>query len=305
MNLTNYILPILLPLVLAPLMPGIINRVKARFAGRQGQPILQTYYDIFKLLRKSAVYSQTTSFIFKLGPVLSLAAVICALFMVPIGGSSTLISFQGDIFLVVYLLGLGRFITIIAALDTGSSFEGMGASREAFFSALVEPAIMISLLGLAKLTGEYSLKGILSNLSALNWYLHAPTLGLIVAALFITLLAENARIPVDDPNTHLELTMIHEVMVLDHSGVDFAAITYGSTLKLWFGAAIISQVLFPFYSSNILANAAIHLLGMCVIAAAIGVVESCMARLRMFVVPQLLVSAVVLASAAILMIWIS
>ncbi|MCX7872258.1 MAG: NADH-quinone oxidoreductase subunit H [Verrucomicrobiae bacterium] len=304
MNCINSILTICLTAVSAPLLLGIINRVKATFAGRKGQPVLQTYYDIFKLLKKSAVYSLTTSFVFKLGPVLNLAAIFLALTMIPVGPLPPLFSFEGDIFLIIYLVAIGRFATILSALDTGSSFEGMGASREAFFSALAEPAILISLLAVAKLTGSYSLISIVEKISAVDWIAHAPALGLIVVSLFIILLAENARIPVDDPNTHLELTMIHEVMVLDHSGPDFAAITYGAALKLWLCAAIICSILLPIHTGNMFTDLVAWLCGMSIIAVAVGVVESTMGRLRLFVVPQLLVGAVVLAGTGILMILI-
>lgn len=302
--ITRALLPMVFAIAFAPLLPGIINRVKAWFAGRRGQPVFQTYYDIIKLLRKSAVFSKTTSEFFRLGPLVAMVSTMFAVFIVPLGPITSVLAFQGDIFLIVFLLALGRFATITAALDTGSSFEGMGASREAFFSSLVEPGIFLCMLGLAKLTGSFSMKSILYGLSAEHWFTHAPTLCLIVVALFIIMLAENARIPVDDPNTHLELTMIHEVMVLDHSGVEFGVITFTSALKLFLGSAIISQVLLPVHTGNTLADVAVRLCAMCVVMGIVGVVESTMARLRMFIVPQMLVGAIILAATGILMLWI-
>lgn len=302
--LAKSLISIILSIALAPVLFGLINRVKARFAGRKGQPILQPYYDIWRLLQKGIVYSSTTSWVFRIGSLISFSGIICALAMIPIGPFPPLISFDGDIFLVVYLLGAARFMTIISALDTGSSFEGMGASREAFFSALAEPAFLLSLMALAKITDAFSLSAMVSKLSADVWFFKGTSLALVIAALFIVLLSENARIPVDDPNTHLELTMIHEVMVLDHSGPDFAAINYGSAIKLWISAAIITPILFPLHNGNLFADFSIWLSGMFIIAVAVGIVESTIARLRLTVVPQFLLGATVLAVTALVLTWI-
>ena len=163
------ILNILLPLVLAPLLPGVINRIKAVMAGRKGQPLLQLYYDLWKLLHKGAVYSRTTSWIFRAGPMIALAAVATASLIVPLGGSSAPLTFAGDLVLLAYLMALARFFTVIAALDTGSAFEGMGASREVTFAALAEPAFLLALAALAKLTGTLLLTGILSGLTWQTW----------------------------------------------------------------------------------------------------------------------------------------
>lgn len=302
--LAKSLISIILSISLAPVLFGLINRVKARFAGRKGQPILQPYYDIWRLLQKGIVYSSTTSWVFRIGSLISFSGIICALAMIPIGPFPPLISFDGDIFLVVYLLGAARFMTIISALDTGSSFEGMGASREAFFSALAEPAFLLSLMALAKITDAFSLSAMVSKLSADVWFFKGTSLALVIAALFIVLLSENARIPVDDPNTHLELTMIHEVMVLDHSGPDFAAINYGSAIKLLISAAIITPILFPLHNGNLFADFSIWLSGMFIIAVAVGIVESTIARLRLTVVPQFLLGATVLAVTALVLTWI-
>ncbi|HEU5396515.1 MAG TPA: NADH-quinone oxidoreductase subunit H, partial [Verrucomicrobiae bacterium] len=210
MNAAAFI-PLLLALVLAPLLPGIINRTKAIFAGRRGQPLLQAYFDLWKLLRKGAVYSRTTSWIFRAGPMLGLAAVMSAILLVPFAGLRAPIAFPADFFLFACLLGLMRFFTVLAALDTGSPFEGMGASREVFFSALAEPALLVALATLARQAGTLSLSAIFGQVSGGHWLVAGPVMALVFIALIIVVLAENARIPVDDPNTHLELTMIHEV----------------------------------------------------------------------------------------------
>jgi formate hydrogenlyase subunit 4 len=202
----------LLGLILAPLLLGVINRTKAICAGRKGQPLLQVYFDVIKLLRKSAVYSWTTTWIFRAGPMVSVGGLITAMMMLPCGATSGIINFSGDFVLLFYLLGIGRFFTILAALDTGSSFEGMGASREALYSALTEPVLFAVLITLVRMTGELSLSNVYTHISPVLWSSSAATLILVVVIIFVLLLTENSRIPIDDPNTHLELTMIHEVI---------------------------------------------------------------------------------------------
>lgn len=289
MNPLSLLSPVL-ALVLSPLLLGVINRTKAVFAGRHGQPLLQAYYDLWKLLQKGAVYSRTTTWVFRAGPVIGLAAVLASVALLPVGGIPAPLSFTGDLVLFAYLLGVMRFATVLAALDTGSSFEGMGASREVTFSALAEPALLLALASLARQTGSLSLTGILNaNAPA------GPVMALVAMALAVVLLAENARIPVDDPNTHLELTMIHEVMVLDHSGPDFAFILYGAALKLWVFAVLLVEIVMPGH------NIFVSLAGMLVVAVGVGMVESSMARLRLLRVPQLLVGAGALAAVALLL----
>jgi len=284
--------------MLAPLMQAVITRTKSVMAGRVGQPLLQPYWDLLKLLRKGAVYSNTTTWIFQMGPAVGLASVILAMALVPFGGLSAPFAFSGDFVLIAYLMGLGRFFTVLAALDTGSSFEGMGASREVTFSALAEPALFLGLAALARQTGLLSLSPVLAAISTVTWMHAAPILSLTLAGLIIVFLAENARIPVDDPTTHLELTMIHEVMVLDHSGPDFAMIQYGAALKMWLFAAIIIGVAAPWHLGNRLIDLGAALGAMLVLGIAAGIIESSMARLRLLRVPQLLLVAIVLSALA-------
>jgi formate hydrogenlyase subunit 4 len=299
MNAISFI-PLLLALVLSPLLLGVINRIKAVFAGRRGQPLRQTYFDLWKLLQKGAVYSRTTTWIFRAGPMIGLAAALTAALLMPLGQCPALLAFPADFLLFIGLLGLMRFFTVIAALDTGSSFEGMGASREVFFSSLTEPALFVVLATLAQQTGQFSLSTMFEPVSNAHWLHSGPVLGLVVLALMIVLLAENARIPVDDPNTHLELTMIHEVMLLDHSGPDLAFILYSAALKLWLFAALVVGIVLPVTDSPWL-NLLLAVTGMFVIAVIVGVIESVMARLRLVVVPQLLVGAGALAAVAFLL----
>jgi formate hydrogenlyase subunit 4 len=287
-------------LALPPLLLGIVNRTKAVFAGRAGPPLVQPYLDLWKLVRKGAVYSRTTTWVFRAGPVVGLAAVATAGLLLAMGGAPAAISFAGDFVLFAYLLGLARFATALAALDTGSAFEGMGAAREVTFSSLAEPALFLVLLVLARATGSLSLGGMLGPALGAAWGGAAPALLLAAISLFVVALAENARIPVDDPNTHLELTMIHEVMVLDHGGPDLALIQYGAALKLFLFGAILSRIVLP-AASGALASEALFLGGLLAFSVGVGVVESVMARLRMPRVPQLLVGAAVLSAFALVL----
>ncbi len=282
----------------SPLLLAVTGRIKALVAGRRGPGLLQPYRDLGKLLRKGAVYSRTTSLVFRLGPVVGLAAVALALLLVPMGGPAP-VSFGADPIAFVALLALARFATVLAALDTGSSFEGMGASRELFFGALTEAALLPVLLVLVRAVGKVSLTGMLGAGLSGAWSAHGAALGLAALALFVGLLAENARIPVDDPATHLELTMVHEVMVLDHGGPDLALIEYGAALKLWASSALLASLVLPLRGAW---APALVLAGVLAIAVAIGLVESAMARLRMSRVPQLLVGAAVLAAFALVLV---
>ncbi len=292
-----------LSLVLAPLLKGIINRTKSLMAGRKGPPLLQPYYDLRKLALKGAVYSTTATWVFRAGPMISLSAILAAATFIPLGAEPPVLAFPGDLVLFAYLLGLSRFFTVIAALDTGSSFEAMGASREVTFSALTEPALFLALAAVAGKTGSLSLSSLL-RISPAVWAQAAPVLGLTAAALAIVFLSENARIPVDDPATHLELTMIHEVMVLDHSGPDLAMIEYGASLKMWAIGAIIVGLLVPAHAGERWMDAAYAVAAMFGLAVLTGILESSMARLKLVRVPQLLVGADVLAALSlVLLLW--
>ncbi len=288
-----------LSLLCAPILLSVINRTKAIFAGRTGQPILQVYFDLIKLMRKGTVYSQTTTWIFRIAPLISLAGVMTTLLLIPWGKIPAPFTFTGDFILVFYLLGIGRFFTVIAALDTGSSFEGMGASREVLFSAFTEPILFATLITLVRLTDEASLTNLFHGITPFLWTTSGAALILVAVIIFVILLTENSRIPVDDPNTHLELTMIHEVMVLDYSGPDFAFILYGASLKLWLFSALLAGIIVPIHTDNVLVDGSIFLLCMLAIAVAVGVVESLMARLRLVLVPRMLVGAGAIAAVCI------
>jgi len=285
-------------LVSAMFFPGIILRTKSIASGRRGPGILQPLRDAGVLLRKGSVFSTTTGLIFQIAPVISLATVLCAILVIPFGKQEALIHFEGDFVFFAYILSLGRFFMIIAALDTGSSFEGMGASREAFFAMLIEPAFFILMATFAMFTGYVSFTDIFSNFFITSNH-YVLIFSIIGFYLFIQIaLVENSRLPVDDPKTHLELTMIHEVMVLDHSGPDFAYILYGAALKLWVMGTLLVNVVLPVRTDSPVLNIVVALGGMLCVAILVGVIESSMARLRLLKVPSMLVGAVILAGLA-------
>lgn len=283
-------------LAVPPMLLGVINKTKAWFAGRVGPPLLQPYRDVWKLLRKGAVYSRTTTWLFGAGAIVPLASVICAGLVLPLAANTSPLGFPGDVVVFAYLLALGRFFTMAAALDTGSSFEGMGASREATFSALAEPALFLSLAILCVPARSATFADAFGGLPWTTWGFEHPTYLAAALSLFAVLLAENSRIPVDDPNTHLELTMVHEVMVLDHGGPDLGFILYGSAVKLFVVGALLVHVLLPVRSEIGWRGIGLLCGGEIGLAMSIGVVESVMARLRLPRVPQFLVGAVVLAA---------
>ncbi|MDE3143206.1 MAG: NADH-quinone oxidoreductase subunit H [Bacteroidota bacterium] len=257
---------------------GIIIRTKSLITGRKGPGIFQPMKDIIRLIKKGAVFSKTTSFIFQIAPSIYFASVLMAILVIPFGQHKGLISFEGDFVFFAYVLATGKFFNIIAALDTGSSFEGMGASREALFSMFAEPAFFILMGSLSLLTGHTSFQEIFASLHFGSYISYI--LGVLVTAVLIMItLVENSRMPFDDPATHLELTMVHEVMILDNSGFDLGMIQYASSLKFAMYGALIANLFlgsFPLYFT-IPIFFAIQILFACTI----GILESFMARFRM------------------------
>ncbi len=283
---------LLLLVTMPPLLLGVINKTKALYAGRVGPPLLQPYYDLLRLMRKDMVFSTATTWVFRAAPLVTLTAIAIAGILVPLGPLDAPVRFAGDLILFAYLLGMARFATTAAALDTGSAFEGMGAAREVTFACFAEPTLFLAFLVLVKLSGSLSLTTMLRSPEITPLAsLPIASLVLVVAGLFVMLLAENCRIPIDDPNTHLELTMIHEVMVLDHSGPLFGIVLYGAAMKLFVLCAIVLHLLVPWSTGRPLVDAGLFILEMLGMAAVIGVVESTMARLQMRHVPTLLVAA--------------
>lgn len=281
--------------LIAPLLPAVIQKVKAYFAGKQGPPLLINYYTMFKLFKKGSVYSTSTSFVFKLGPVVGFSTSLMMLLYFPMAEIAPIFSFHGDVLILFYLMGLGRFFTILAALDTASPFEGMGAAREAFFSTLAEMTIFGILILFYRLTGSLSFNEFFSGnhmISLIGEY--GALLILVVVGLYIVMLTENSRVPVDDPATHLELTMIHEVMILDHSGPDLALIELGAWFKLIFYAGFLARIIDPFHADNIILNGLIFYGVVTFIYITIGVVESITARYKMTMVPKFILTPFIL-----------
>jgi len=278
------------------LLIGIINKGKALWAGRKGAPVRQPWFDLFKLLRKGAIISKTTSFVFRLAPPVNVAAVVLAALLVPLPQQQGLLSFSGDFVLFAYTLGLARFLLVAAAMDTGSSFEGMGAAREVTFASIVDPAFFILLGTLALVTGHTSFADIFSSLNySAGFTVLLKSLGAI--ALFIMLLVEGSRVPVDDPNTHLELTMIHEVMILDYSGPDLAFMQYAAWLKMVVVITLLANLLAP-SGVGLAVGFLLYLAVFLVLTLSIAAVESLMARLRMSHVPQFIFLMTALAITA-------
>lgn len=294
---------VLVPLLFAPLAIGVINKTKAFFAGRKGVRVLQLYYDIFKLLKKEHVYSESSNFILRMAPLTSLALTVIAMFFLPLGAYSSPFAFAGDIVLFFYLLATARFLTVLAALETASSFEGMGASREMQFSALAEGTLFTILTFLVLRSMNFDLSSILlkNGLELNPAAAGAAPLFLAGIAFFILLLCENCRVPFDDPETHLELTMIHEAMVLDYGGPDLAVIFYGAALKFWLFATFFTALFMPVEFVGTLTGICFMFAGVFVTAVITGIVESCMARSRFLKLPQLLTGSAVLAVVAILL----
>ncbi len=273
------ILNILILLIVPFLMIGVIKKTKAFWAGRKGVSLFQPIWDFVRLLKKDAVYSTTTSWVFKFAPIVGFASIIFAALFVPLANGQSIINIPFGFVIFAYILAFGKFFSLISALDTGSSFEGMGASREACFSTIVEPAFFITIASIAALTQVYtfhSFKHILNGTGIYGYLIVA----LAAVTLFIMLLIEGCRVPVDDPTTHLELTMIHEVMVLDNSGADFGFITWGAAIKMFLFEALIANLIIPLGLNDVWTIVA-FLAIITLLSMLIGTIESSIARFRM------------------------
>lgn len=271
-------LSLVLIIIASTFFTGIIIRTKSIASGRKGPGIFQPIKDVIRLFKKGVVYSETTSFIFKIAPTIYFSSVVMAMLVVPFGQSKGLVSFDGDFIFFAYVLALGKFFSIISAMDTGSSFEGMGASREALFSMFAEPAFFILMGSLALLSGHTSFQGMFAALHIGSYISYAlAILGTFV--LMMVAMIENSRMPMDDPKTHLELTMVHEVMILDNSGFDLGLILTSGYLKFAiYGALVVNLFIgvFP-YEYSIPMFFIIQI----VLATGVGLIESFMARFRM------------------------
>jgi formate hydrogenlyase subunit 4 len=280
----NGIINIIILLFAPFLFIGLINKTKAFWGGRKGAPVIQPFYNFIKLLRKGEVISTTATFIFRISPSVTLGSVLCAGLLVPIAGHRGIFSFEADFILFAYLLGIGKFFSLLGSLDVGNSFEGMGASREASFASMVEMAFFIMTASLASLAGKFSLSAVYI-LPQRHEQLIVLTCVLIIFALFLIMLLEGSRIPADDPDTHLELTMIHEVMVLDNSGPDLAFINYASGIKMVLIGSLIANMIIP-SDAGIPASAAMVMGLLMLFSITIGTLESFIARFKLKRLPE-------------------
>lgn len=293
----------ILILIAAFFFPGMILRTKSIASGRKGPGIFQPVSDVALLFKKGSVFSKTTGLIFQIAPVISLSCIICAILVIPFANQNAIISFEGDFIFFSYMLALGKFFSIIAALDTGSSFEGMGANREAFFSMLIEPAFFILIATFSMFTGFTSFSDIFSHFFITENH-YVLIYSIIGFYLFIQIaLIENSRLPVDDPKTHLELTMIHEVMILDNSGFDKALIHIGTWLKFAIYGSLMYNVIVP-SGWNIFLQITLFLAVQALFAIIVGLLESFRARNKMNKNPKFILTVSAIAMIAFVIILI-
>jgi len=275
---------------IAPLFAGMVNKQKAILTGRIGAPILQPYYDLQRLFKKETINAITSSFISRISPLLNLITLIIAAAIIPVGFWRPLISFNGDIILFAYILGLARFFQILAAMDIGSSFEGMGASREATFALFAEPIFFFTIGSISFISGFTSLYDIYHSIQLDN-ISYGVFIVICSISVFMLTVTECSRMPVDDPNTHLELTMIHEVMILDNSGIDLFLYQYSSYLKLFIYAILEISLFYPFSRQSYLLGIIIFITGSTALTFILGVVETMSSRYKMKNIPQYLLFA--------------
>lgn len=304
---SSILLPILQIVVivgLSPLVKGFINKMEARIQCRRGPSLFQPYYNLVKLLQKDAVVSETASWIFRATPYVTFVSILLIALLVPVLSSQVPLNFIGDIILIIYLFALGRFFLALSSLDTGSAFGGMGGSREMTISSMAEPAMMLSIFTVSLTVGSTNLSNITGTL--LNYKSLNPSLFLAFAALVIVIIAETGRIPVDNPFTHLELTMIHEGMILEFSGRYLALIEWASSMKLLLLLTILVNTFLPWGIAtdltfpDLIISFALYLVKIGFFAFAIVILESSLAKVRLFRIPNLLGTSFILSLLAII-----
>lgn len=296
-----FIIQIILMILLAPLLNGIIKKIKALSQKRVGAPIFQLYKDIFKLLKKSSVVSTNSSFIYRVTPYIVLSSTLAAGLLVPITTKITPSIILGDIIVFISLLALSRFFMVLSGLDTASTFGGMGSSREIMISCLIEPSIMVSLFSIALLNKTTSISEIMLNMQKQN--LFSPIYFMIALSFMIIIIAETCRIPVDDPATHLELTMVHEAMILEYSGRHLAFMELAASVKGFVLSTLFVNIFFPHeflvstlsYPINILISISIYVLKIILITIVIGLVEIYTVKFKLFSIPNIAAISFILA----------
>ncbi|HYZ22904.1 MAG TPA: NADH-quinone oxidoreductase subunit H [Rhodopila sp.] len=298
-------------LAVAPLLTGLVRKVKAQLQRRRGAAIVQPYRDLHRLLNKEVVLAQNASWLFRSAPYVIFAATWVAAALVPTFAANLLFSWSGDLIVIIALLGTARFALALAGMDVGTSFGGIGASREMMIASLAEPAMLMIVFCVALIAGSTQLSTIaefmLSGQAGIR-----VSLGLALIALLMVAIAENGRVPVDNPATHLELTMVHEAMVLEYSGRHLAMIELASALKLTLYIALIACIFVPIGMAQDFSSAAADLWGgalwlakMAVGAAALGLAETSVAKMRVFRVPNFLGAALMLGLLGVLLLFVS
>jgi formate hydrogenlyase subunit 4 len=302
-NFISAIIQLVVLLLLAPLVTGIIKKIKAFSQKRKGPPVLQLYFDLHKLFQKDTVVSETASWLFKIVPYVTLVAVMAASLLVPVSTRLQPFNFLGDVILAIYLLALGRFFMTLAGLDPGTTFGGMGSSRESMIAALVEPTMLIAMFTIGLAAKSTSIYQMMVYSSKLGWGIFQPVYLLAFSALFIILIAETSRIPVDDPATHLELTMVHEAMLLEYSGKHLALMELAAALKQLLIITILANLFIPVEGLISIGNPALALIlslliylgKVIVITILLAFTEINTVKLRLFTVPNLAALAFILS----------
>ncbi|MEA1962086.1 MAG: NADH-quinone oxidoreductase subunit H [Bacillota bacterium] len=289
------LIQIILIIMLAPLVNGIIKKVKALTEKRRGAPVLQMYFDLYKLLQKSMVVSEVSSWVFRVTPWIVFATSLTACLFVPISSSLLPLHFQGDLIMLIYLLALGKFFMTLAGLDTGSTFGGMGSSREVMISAIMEPALMVSLFTLGLFARSTSIPQIMLHMQEQGGMLAHPAFILLFLSMLVVIIADTSRLPVDDPATHLELTMVHEAMILEYSGRDLALMEWGAAIKQLLLITLLVNLFFPYdplpgaagMGFVLLASLGIYIMKVILASVLIGLIEVSTVKFRLFSVPNL------------------
>lgn len=288
---------------IAPLVNGIIKKIKALTQKRKGAPVLQMYYDIFKLFKKETVVSDTSSWIFRAAPYITFTSALCASIFIPVTTLLKPFNFMGDIILAIYILALGRFFMTLAGLDAGSTFGGMGSSREMMISSIFEPALLVGVFTIGLIAKSTSVFDMMLNSVNMGFGIIQPVYVLVFLAVFIVLIAETARIPVDDPSTHLELTMVHEAMLLEYSGKHLALMELGASVKQLILITLLSNLFIPLdgfiQTGNLLAGVAIsiclYIVKVIFISVLVALVETSTVKFRLFSIPNLAAVSFILA----------
>lgn len=301
MNIIMNLAQLILLICLAPLVTGVIKKIKAFLQTRRGPGVFQPYLDLYKYMQKESVVSQHASWIFRATPLIYTGALLAAACLMPVISTTGMLNFSGDIILIVYLFAMSRFFLALAGLDAGSSFGGMASSREMTISAIAEPALMLPIFTLAIMHGSTNLSTIAQSVAISGWANLSPAHLLSFIAFFIVVIAETGRIPVDNPDTHLELTMIHEGMLLEYSGKPLAMLTFGASLKQLLIFTLMANVFFPWGIAvgsgvpALMISFLVYLLKILLIGLCMAVIETMQAKMRLFKVPNLLLASFLLA----------